>query len=516
MINAAGRDIPEYIEGYGKTVPYQGAFAMSGRPTAIVQASRPKSAVRGESKLCASIDEVLDKLDLHDGMTFSFHHHLRNGDYVTNMVMLAIAKRGIKDIHLAATGLFACHDPLVPLIEDGTITRISLSTIGQGGIAKAISAGKLKTPCVFYSHGGRACAVENGRLHVDVAFIAAPTADPQGNMNGCTGKSACGCLSYNHADAEHADRVVAITDNLVPYPCCPAEVTENFVDYVVAVDSIGDPAGIVSGATQITTNPDRLAVADLCAELLDKAGYIKDGMNFQTGAGGISLAVAAKIRDRFLAKGIRGGFGSGGITSYFVDMLHEGLLRALWDVQCFDQPSIDSVANDPAHMVMSGSHYGSPENKGCVANSLDAMILGAFEVDTDYNINVITGSNGIIMSAAGGNPDTAAGAGISIVASMLMKKGPTCFIKKAVTTVTTPGETVDAVVTDYGIAINPLRTDLLEALKDSGLPLVTIEELQKKGEELGDVYTAPNLGDKIVGVVEYRDGTVIDVVRQVL
>ncbi|MBQ1383964.1 MAG: citrate lyase subunit alpha, partial [Firmicutes bacterium] len=160
--------------------------------------------------------------------------------------------------------------------------------------------------------------------------------------------------------------------------------------------------------------------------------------------------------------------------------------------------------------------YGSPENKGCVANSLDAMILGAFEVDTDYNINVITGSNGIIMSAAGGNPDTAAGAGISIVASMLMKKGPTCFIKKAVTTVTTPGETVDAVVTDYGIAINPLRTDLLEALKDSGLPLVTIEELQKKGEELGDVYTAPNLGDKIVGVVEYRDGTVIDVVRQVL
>ena len=148
MINAAGRDIPEYIDGYGKTVPYQGAVAMSGKPTAIVQASRPKSAVRGESKLCASIDEVLDKLDLHDGMTFSFHHHLRNGDYVTNMVMLAIAKRGIKDIHLAATGLFACHDPLVPLIEDGTITRISLSTIGQGGIAKAISAGKLKTPCV--------------------------------------------------------------------------------------------------------------------------------------------------------------------------------------------------------------------------------------------------------------------------------------------------------------------------------------------------------------------------------
>lgn len=517
MKNILGREVPDYIEDYGKVRHYEGAFAMSGKPSKRAEVRIGKGAVVGKSKLCKDLEEVLDRLPLRDGMTVSFHHHLRNGDFVTNMVMEAIGKRGYKDIRVAASGLFACHAPLVPLIEDETITQITVSTFGAGPVAQAISAGKLKKPAVLMSHGGRARAVENGELHIDIAFCASPSCDAMGNINGSYGKSACGCLSYMYADAQFADYVVAVTDTLTPYPNTPVEISENLVDYVVQVDAIGDPAGIASGATKVTEDPARLAVAERAAELLDQAGYVRQDMSFQTGAGGISLAVAARLRERMLKKGITGSFGSGGIHGYFTRMLDEGLFRALWNVQCFDIESIEHLArHDPRHLIMSGSLYGNPENKGCVVNNLDIMILGGFEVDVDFNLNVITGSNGVIMSASGGNEDCAAGSKISLVVSNLMKKGNRCMIRDKVTTITTPGDTVDGIVTDKGIAINPRRPDLLEKLKDSGLPIMDIQELFQMGQELGAVEDHPEIGERIVGVVEYRDGTVIDVVRQVL
>ena len=164
---------------------------------------------------------------------------------------------------------------------------------------------------------------------------------------------------------------------------------------------------------------------------------------------------------------------------------------------------------------LSASQYANPHNRGALVNQLDIMILGGYEVDTDFNLNVITGSNGVIMSASGGNADTAAGSKISVVVSDLMKKGNRCLIKDKVITITTPGEAVDAVVTDKGIAINPRRTDLMEKLKDSDLPLVDIHDLYDLGQELGAIKETPDYGDRIVAVAEYRDGTVIDVVRQV-
>lgn len=517
MKNILGREVPDFIEGYGSVRHYEGAFARAGKPSKRAEVRIHKGASPGGRKLCESLGEALDKLPLRDGMTVSFHHHLRNGDFVTNMVMEEIGKRGYKDIHVAASGLFACHGPLVPLIEDGTITQISVSTFGAGPVPQAISAGKLKKPVILRSHGGRPRAIENGEMHIDIAFIASPSCDVMGNINGSQGKSACGCLSYSYADAEFADYVVAVTDTLVPYPNTPAEISQNFVDYVAVVDAIGDPAGIASGATKVTEDPAKLAVAETAAELLDRAGYIRQGMSFQTGAGGISLAVAAGIRERMLRDGISGSFGSGGIHGYFTRMLEEGLLRALWDVQCFDLEAIEHLArHDPRHLIMSGSLYGNPENKGCVVNNLDIMILGGFEVDTDFNLNVITGSNGVIMSASGGNEDCAAGSKISLVVSSLMKKGGRCIIREKVTTITTPGDTVDGIVTDKGIAINPRRADLVEKLKDSGLPIVDIHELLRMGDELGAVKDHPEFGERIVGVVEYRDGTVIDVVHQVL
>jgi citrate lyase subunit alpha/citrate CoA-transferase len=157
--------------------------------------------------------------------------------------------------------------------------------------------------------------------------------------------------------------------------------------------------------------------------------------------------------------------------------------------------------------------YGDPHSRGCMVDNLDVVILGATEIDLDFNVNVVTGSTGTIMGASGGHSDTAAGAKLTIVVSNLMKK-TRCLVKRAVTTVTTPGETIDALVTEYGIAVNPRRTDLLERLSGSGLPLVSMESLLEKGYELGAQDDHPNLSGRIVAVVEYRDGTVIDTVRQ--
>ncbi len=208
-----------------------------------------------------------------------------------------------------------------------------------------------------------------------------------------------------------------------------------------------------------------------------------------------------------------GSFGAGGITAYFVEMLNEGLFRALFDVQDFDLVSVASAGSNPKHMAMSGSLYGNPHNCGPVVNNLDIMILGATEIDTDFNVNVITGSDGTIMGASGGHNDTAAGSKISIVVTNLLK-GRLCVLRDKVTTVTSPGETIDALVTDRGIAINPRRTDLLEKLKDSRLPIMDISKLKEIGDKLAGKPDSIEFTDKIVGVVEYRDGTVIDVVRQ--
>jgi len=445
-------------------------------------------------------------------MTVSFHHHLRNGDQVVNQVMTAIAAKGIKDIHLAASGLFAIHEPLVKLIEDGVITKVTTSTFNPGPVAKAITAGKLKMPAVLMSHGGRPRAIESGDLHIDVAFIGAPTCDAFGNLNGTQGKSACGYVSYAYADAMYADRVVAVTDNLVPYPCCPIEITQERVDFVVEVESIGDRNGIVSGSTKITEDPVRLKIASDTAKLVDSAGYLKQDMSFQTGASGTALAVASIVRDIMKERSIVGSFGLGGIHNYFVQMLEEGLFRALFDTQCFDLEAIASAGRNENHIAISGSQYANPHNRGSIVNNLDVVILGATEIDTDFNVNVITGSNGVIMGASGGHSDCAAGSKLAIIVANLTRKS-FCVVRDKVTTVTTPGDTVDAFVTEHGIAINPRRQDLLEAVKDAGLPLVDIHELKALGESLVGEQTPADLTDKIIAVVEYRDGTVMDVVK---
>ncbi len=503
--------LPELIPGYGTVRPYQGVFN-EDRVRPVV--SRPGKMSRpGQNKLHADLAGLMASLNLTDGMTFSFHHHLRNGDHVLNMVMAEARKLGLKNLRVAASSLFPVHAPLVELMADGTVTDIHTDYM-SGPVATAVSQGKLKNPAVLTSHGGRPRAISQGDVHVDVAFIAAPGADRSGNLNGVAGPSACGALGYAIVDASHADIVVAVTDHLVDYPLCPVEIPQSQVDYVVTVDSIGDPKGIVSGTTQITRDPIGLKIAADTMKVLAASGLVRVGLSFQTGAGGISLAVARELELYMKAHGIKGSFASGGITGYIVRMMEAGLFRALWDVQCFDLDAVRSYRENPNHMAMSGDLYGNPHNAGAIVNDLDIVILGATEVDPDFNVNVTTGSTGVIMGGSGGHADTAAGAKLTVIVSKLVS-ARIPLIRDRVTTITTPGETVDVLVTDRGIAVNPNRPELAEAIREAGLPLKTIQELQQLAESLTGKPKELETNERIVAVVEYRDGTVLDVVRQV-
>lgn len=465
------------------------------------------------SKLVSSIREVIRQTGLKDGMTISFHHHLRNGDYVLNAVTQAIAEVGIRDITINASSIFDVHAPLIEHIRNDVITGLECSYMG-GVVGRAISEGILEKPVIFRSHGGRPADIECGKSHIDVAFIAAPSADPMGNCTGQIGPSACGSLGYAYADAMNADQVVVLTDNLCPYPLSAISISEIYVNYVVEMDKIGNPAGIVSGTTKITRDPVGLLMADYAAKVIAHSGLLKDGMSFQTGAGGASLAAAKCLKEIMLARKIQGSFAMGGITGYLVDMLNAGCFRSIMDVQCFDLDAVESLRTNPNHHEVTACHYASPNAKSAIINSLDVVILGATEIDTGFNVNVHTDSNGRIMGGSGGHSDTAAGSKLCmIIAPLVRARLP--LIKERVTCITTPGSTVDVLVTQRGIAVNPQRTDLLERLKSVALPIVSIEDLRKTALAITGEPTRPAAKGRVVADVIYRDGTMIDQIAQV-
>ncbi len=465
------------------------------------------------TKLVKTIKEAVALCGLKDGMTVSFHHHLRNGDFVLNMVMEEVAAAGVKDLTVNASSLFDAHAPLLDHIENGVVTGLSADYIAAG-VGRAISQGIMEKPVQFRTHGGRPNDIRLGRTPIDVAFIAAPTADPMGNCSGKYGKSACGSLGYAFADAMFAKKVVVITDNLVPYPLADFSISENFVDYVVSVDAIGDPKGIVSGTTRITRDPVGLVMASHAARVIEASGLLKDGFSFQTGAGGASLAAAKFLKEIMLKKNIKGSFGLGGITAYMVDMLNAGCFETLMDVQCFDLDAVKSLRDNPRHREISALQYAAPTGRSAVVDSLDVVILGATQIDTDFNVNVHTDSNGYIMGGSGGHSDTAAGAKLSmIIAPMFRARLP--IVTDKVTCISTPGKDIDVLVTQGGIAVNPRREDLREKLSAAGLPLVDIAELKEKTERItGTPATCPK-GDRVVAEVIGRNGDLQDVIYNV-
>lgn len=511
MKNVIGRDIPDYIEEYGQVVPFAGAF--NTLPTMERQAPRVKTIRPGTTKLIGSLEEVFKRIPVTDGMTLSFHHHFRNGDGVVNMVLATAAKLGIKNLKVALSSIFPVHAPLIEHIKNGVVTALDTNYM-SGPVAQAVSRGIMAKPVVLRTHGGRARAIECGQLKIDVAFIAAPASDDYGNINGVQGTAACGSLGYAFPDAQYAEHVVAVTDYLVEYPLSPVSIPQTRVDYVVKVESVGDPKGIVSGTTRITKDPVGLKIADTAARVIHAAGLIKDGFSFQTGAGGASLATAHFVRQMMEQKGVTGSFALGGITGFMVEMLEKGLFRKLMDVQGFDLEAVRSIGSNPNHLEVGADFYASPYNSGCAVNKLDVVILGATEIDTGFNVNVVTGSDGVIMGGSGGHADAAAGAKVTIVVANLLR-GRLPIIVDKVLTVTTPGETIDVLVTERGVAVNPLREDLKQELLAAGLPVKDINELKALAERIAGTPQSLTTKNKIVAVVEYRDGTIIDVVRQV-
>lgn len=464
------------------------------------------------SKVYENIKDLFDKLDLKDGITVSSHHHLRNGDAVLNMMMLELQRRGIKDITLVASSLFPVHKELIPLLEDGTITNIITSYI-SGDLAKAISKGKLKGKILMQSHGGRARSIIDKDVVIDYAFIAAPSCDPMGNISGVNGEASCGSMGYAIADAIYAKKKIAITDTIVSYPNYPSDITEDYVDYILKVDSIGDKNGIVSGTTKVTKDPVGLKIAKDTLKVMKASGLLKDGFSYQSGAGGISLAVTDFLRDYMIKENIKGSFASGGITGYLTDMLEEGLFTSLYDVQCFDLKAIESIKKNANHLRMSGSEYGNPEVSAVVDN-LDVVILGATEIDLDFNVNVITGADGVLMGGSGGHQDTAAGAKMSIIVSKLFSSRLP-VIKNRVDVIATPGTTIDVLVTERGIAVNPLRQDLIEKFKENGLNVMTIQELKAIADNFMGEPKEIKKKDRIIGYSEYRDGSILDEIHEV-
>lgn len=508
MNNAVGRDIPEIVAGLQIT-PFQGPWQCIPQR----QKESGKSAYTADTyKLIKSVEEVIDAAGLKDGMTISFHHHFRNGDFVMKMIVDAIARKGIKGLTLSASSLSAVQDALLPHLESGVITALDTSGI-RGELGRFVTSGKLTKPVLIRTHGGRARAIETGELKIDVAFIGAPNCDIYGNINGIDGPSACGALGYAMVDAAYAGKVVAITDNLVSRPLHRISIPHTQVDFIVAVEAIGEPKGISTGALRISKDPKEVLISEYAASVIEYSGYFNNGFSLQLGSGGASLTAAKFIRQKMTEKGITAAFGVGGITGITVDMMEEGLIEVLYDTQSFDLSAIESLKKNARHVEMSASFYARPGSRGPIVNYVDAVILSATEVDIHFNVNVLTGSNGKLMGAPGGHPDTAAGSKLSIIA-LPLTRGAIPVVRKNVCTVVTPGETVDVVVTERGVAVNPKRQDLLDNLKHSGLPLMGIEDLQRLAYSITGEPENPPQDGKIVGLVEYRDGSIIDVVRE--
>ena len=461
------------------------------------------------SKVVGSLREAISAAGLRDGMTVSFHHHLRSGDYVINMVMNEIAAMGIKNLTVNASSLFDVHAPLAEHIKSGVITKI-ITDYMSAGLGKYISAGIMEQPVEFMTHGGRPTAIMQGKTPIDVAFVAAPAADGDGNCTGKIGRSACGSLGYAFADAEYAKKTIIITDGLCEKLEEPS-IDGKFVDFVVCADEIGDPRGIVSGTTTITRDPVGLIMARDAADVIKYSGLLKEGFSFQTGAGGASLAAAKFLMDIMLEEKIRGSFGLGGITGYMVDMLRAGCFEELRDVQCFDLKAVESIRTYPRHHEIGAFEYASPANGHAWVNSLDAVILGATEIDTDFNVNVHTDSAGIIMGGSGGHSDTAAGAKLAMVIAPLFRARQP-IITDRVNCVSTPGKDIDVLVTQYGIAVNPKSEELRDRLIRAHMPVVSIEELKAKAESLCGVPKALEHGERVVAKVIGRSGEVQDLI----
>lgn len=509
--NAQNRYIPDKVNGKD-VIPFKGIgkhipAAKKHGPSISSCANYPSDG----NKLSKNLKEALINCGIKDGMVISTHHHFRDGDLLAVQLFKIIYELGIKDIVWFPSASFPCHQPLIEYLKNGTIHHIEGSM--NGALGRFCSEGKMKGTGVLRAHGGRYQAIQDGEVKIDIAIIAAPTADPFGNANGVTGASACGLLGFALADSQYAEKVIVATDNLVQFPCIPWQIHGNYVDYVVKVDKIGIPEKIVSGTTQLTKSPDRLYIAELTAKFCEYAGLIKNGFSFQSGAGGTSLAISTYFRDIMRKNDITARFARAGSNKYLVEMLEEGLVEYILDGQTFDLEGVRSMSENANHIATSPFTSYNYHGKGNFAGMVDIVILGATEVDVNFNANVVTHSDGYLLHGIGGWQNCLFGKNVILPLPLFRDRIP--VIKDEVTTICGPGELIDVIVTERGIAINPNRKDLIDAVKKSQLPVKSIHELKDEAEKICGKPEKARFKENIVAAIKWVDGTVIDVVKQV-
>ncbi|NCA80241.1 MAG: citrate lyase subunit alpha [Sphingobacteriia bacterium] len=515
VVNAVGRRVPTIVNGES-VVPFMGLrkYRPTGRKYAPIIPTCIDYPDDG-NKVVFSLAEALSRCGLKDGMTISTHHHLRDGDLVNNTIFDIAHDKGVKDLVWFPSASFPCNEPLIKYLEDGTINRIEGSM--NGPLGKFTSYGGMKGCAVLRSHGGRVQAIQDGEVKIDIAVIAAPSADAFGNATGVEGPSACGILGYSLADMLYADKVIVVTDHLVPFPCMPFQIQGNYVDYVVLFDKIGIPEKIVSGTTQVTKSPDRLLLAEWTAQFCSEAGLLKDGVGIQTGAGGTSLSVGLHFHEQLKANNWKARFGFGGSTQYMVKMLEDGVLDYLLDAQAFDLEAVRSVKENVNHIDLSVFQAYNYHSKGNYTSMTDIVILGATEIDLNFNGNVVTHSDGLLLHGIGGWQNCIHSKCTILPIPLFRDRIP--VIVDQVTTLCGPGELIDVIVTERGIAINPKRTDLIDKMKHSSLPIVSIEDLKAEADAICGVPEKAPVSDKdedTVAIIKWVDGTVIDSVRKVL
>ncbi len=511
VINAAGRAVMTELNGK-PAIPFRGVgkYKPSGNRYGPPIPSCTDFPPDG-NKVVATLEEALLRCGIRDGMTISTHHHLRDGDLISNRIFEIASVMGVRDLVWFPSASFPCNEPVIKYLEDGTINRIEGSM--NGPLGRFVSEGKMKGTAVLRSHGGRVQAIQDGEVRIDIAVLVAPSSDSFGNARGTGGNSACGVLGYAKADAMYADRVIVVTDNLVDIPCFPMEIEGNYVDYVVVVDKIGIPEKIVSGTTQITKSPDRLLIAELTAAFLEKSGILKDNVRMQAGAGGTSLAIGVFIHEILRKKGWKSKFGFGGSTRYMVEMLEQGQMEYILDAQVFDLESVESVTRNPKHVPYPVFNAYNYHSKGNLTSMMDIMILGATEVDLNFNGNVVTHSDGYLLHGIGGWQNCLHARNVILPLPLFRDRIP--VIVDEVTTLCGPGELIDVIITERGIAINPLRKDLIESVRNSGLPITTIEKLKEEAERICGKPSKPMFDEKIVAAIKWVDGTIIDTVRKI-
>jgi citrate lyase subunit alpha / citrate CoA-transferase len=510
--NALGRQVPEVVNGK-KQVPYQGVHGHrpAGRKAAPPIPTASDYPPNGDKRV-TSLSEALEACGIADGMTLSTHHHFRNGDLVGNLLFEVCAKMGKRDLMWFPSASFPCHTPIVQRMQSGVVHHIEGSM--NGPLGDYCTDGKMRGLGVLRSHGGRWQAIQDGEVHVDIAVIAAPCADAFGNANGVQGPAACGSLNFALADSLYADRVIILTDHLVPFPAIPWQIQGSQVDCVVCVDRIGDPGKIVSGTTELTKSPDRLLIAEWVARFVRDAGILRDGFSFQAGAGGTSLAFAIHLKEMMKRVGVKARFIRGGSTKYLVEMLNEGLTDYILDGQTFDLDGVTSMRDNPRHVPTSPFTSYNFHGKGFFGTLVDVTVLGATEVDVNFNANVVTHSDGRLLHGIGGWQNCLF-AGCTILAVPAVRDRIPVIVDE-VTTLTGPGELIDVIVTERGIAVNPKRRDLLEAVRGKDLPIRDIRDLQREVEQIcGGKPKPARRSDQVVAVVKWVDGTVLDSVWKV-